>query len=327
MDNIVIIAFMKVIKAKLNYVSSYVVFDINTLVVGEVVPFDLFIKKDKDYIIIIEAGTLLSETLHAKLQKQENLYIAKKDEEKQILSCESLKYYIKYNKDNFSKRVKLLYDVNSQLFDIYLNNKENKININCVELIVKSIIYLVKYDENFIKNTMPYFVNENMLKNHSLHVAIYAITMGHALKFSEEMLLKLGTAGLLHDIGFKKIDDTVINKESPLSAAETAIVQKHVQYSVDIIKQNKIHDPYILDAVMHHHERYDGSGYPNNLLKDEISDFASILAICDVFDALTNNRPHRENYSSFDALKMMMRDSEMINRFNQHYLHISLKLL
>lgn len=318
---------MKVIKTKLNYVSSYVLFDINTLVVDEVIPFDLFIKKDKDYIVIIEEGTLLSQSLYSKLQKQESLYIAKKDEEKQILSCESLRYYVRHNRDNHAKRVQLLYDVTNQLFDIFLINQENKINLNCVELIVKSIIYLVKYDEMFIKNTMPHFKNEHMLKNHSLHVAIYAVTLGYALKFSEEQLLKLGTAGLLHDIGLKKIDNAVMDKVSPLDEAETAIVQKHVQYSVDIIKQNKIHDPYILDAIMHHHERYDGSGYPHNLPKNDISDFASILAICDVFDALTNSRPHRKQYSSFDALKMMMRDSEMVNGFNQKYLHISLKLL
>ncbi|MFA7355085.1 MAG: HD domain-containing phosphohydrolase [Sulfurimonadaceae bacterium] len=327
MDNVVIITSMKVIKTKLNYVNSYATFDVNTLSVGEIIPFDLFIKKDKDYIIIIEAGTLLSQSLYAKLQKQESLYIAKKDEEKQILSCESLKYYIRHNRDNFSKRVQLLYDVTNQLFEMFLKNKENKINLDCVSLIVKSIIYLIKYDPIFIKNTMPYFVNENMLKNHSLHVAIYALALGNALKFNDEQLLKLGTAGLLHDVGFKKIDAELINRESHLKPEEIAIVQKHVIYSVEIIKQNHIHDPYILDAVMHHHERYDGSGYPNNLLKGEISDFVSILAICDVFDALTNSRAHRKNYSSFDALKMMMRDSGMVNGFNQKYLHLSLKLL
>lgn len=318
---------MKIVKTKLNYVNSYSIFDANTLTVGEVVPFDILIKKENDYIIIIEAGTLLSENLYDKLKKHDGLYIAKKDEEKQILSCESLIYYIRHNRDNHAKRIQLLYDVNSQLFDIYLSNKDNKINLECVELIVKSIIYMLKYDEIFIKNTMPYFINDNMLKNHSLHVAIYALSLGNALKFNDEQLLKLGIAGLLHDVGFKKIDADLINKESQLDSAEIAIIQKHVQYSVDIIKQNHIHDPYILDAVMHHHERYDGSGYPNNLTKGEISDFASILAICDVFDALTNNRPHREHYSSFNALKMMMRDSEMVNRFNQNYLHLSLKLL
>lgn len=318
---------MKIVKTKLNYVNSYTLFEINTLKIDEVIPFDIFIRRDDNYIIIIEAGTLLTEILHTKLQKQDGLYIAKKDEEKQILSCESLRYYIRHNRDNHAKRVQLLYDVTNQLFDLFLSNKDNKININCVELIVKSIIYILKYDEFFIKNTMPYFINENMLKNHSLHVAIYAVSLGNALKLNDEQLLKLGIAGLLHDVGFKKIDTEIINKESQLDSAEIAIMQRHVQYSVDIIKQNKIHDPYILDAVMHHHERYDGSGYPNNLTKKEISDFASILAICDVFDALTNNRPHRKHYSSFNALKMMMRDSEMVNRFNQNYLHLSLKLL
>jgi putative nucleotidyltransferase with HDIG domain len=174
---------------------------------------------------------------------------------------------------------------------------------------------------------MPYFINENMLKNHSLHVAIYALTLGHALKFNDEQLLQLGIAALLHDVGFKKIDAAIINKEAPLTPQENKLIQKHSLYSVEIIKQNNIHDPYIIDAVMHHHERYDGTGYPDGRTREEISSFASILAICDVFDALTNNRPHRKHFTSFNALKMMMRDSEMVNGFNQEYLYIALKLL
>ena len=78
---------------------------------------------------------------------------------------------------------------------------------------------------------------------------------------------------------------------------------------------------------MQHHERYDGSGYPENLTEKDISEFASILAICDVFDALTNNRPHRKEHSSFEALKMMMKDSSMINKFNQRYLKLAIKSL
>ena len=223
------------------------------------------------------------------------------------------------------KRIKVLYDVNDQLFDIFLTNKENKINIECLHLIVQSIIYLVKYDASFLKSTIPYFVNDNMLKNHSLQVAIYALVIGNILKFKDDDLLKLGVAALLHDIGFKKIDETIINKKSMLTPQEISLMQKHSQHSVEIIEQNKIHDPYIINAVMHHHERYDGSGYPNQLMGDEISNFASIVGICDVFDALTNNRPHREHYSSFNALKMMMRDKDMVNKFNQNYLHLFLK--
>ncbi|MFA7611061.1 MAG: HD domain-containing phosphohydrolase [Sulfurimonas sp.] len=318
---------MKIIKTKLNYAKSFILLNIDSLTIGSVTLFDIFIKKNHDYIIIIEAGTTLTQNLYTKLKKQENLYINKKDEDRQILSCETLKYYIKYNRDNMQKRLQILYEVNSQLFDIFLANKENKINLKCVELIVESIIYLLEHDKIFIKNTMPYMPNDYKLKNHSLHVAIYALTLGYTLRFDKTELIKLGSAALLHDIGIKNIDKKIINKESELTPQETKIVQKHAQYSVDILKQNKIYDPYIINAVMHHHERYDGKGYPNSLTEDDISDFASILAICDVFDALTNNRPYRKHYSSFDALKMMMRDADMVNRFNQRYLHIALKLL
>ena len=316
---------MKVVRTKLNYSHLYSILNIDSLSIGEVIPFDIFIKKNDDFVIIIEAGTLLSETLFAKLKNQENLYISKDDEDKQILSCESLKYYIRHNKDNAEVRLRYLYQISEQLFDFYLTNKENKIHFECVELIINSILYLIKYDDAFLKNTMPYLRNDNMLKSHSLHVAIYALSLGHALQINDADLLKLGVAAMLHDIGLKKIDDSIINKVGILTPEETKLIQKHSQYSVEIMKQNKIYDPYIIDAVMHHHERLDGSGYPNKLMHTEINIFASILGICDVFDALTNNRPHRQHYSSFNALKMMMRDTEMINGFNQKYLHIFLK--
>lgn len=318
---------MKIVKTKLNYRSAYVLLDINTLTIGEITLYDIFIKKDDNYVIIIEAGTMLSNTLYEKLKKQENLYISKDDEDKQILSCENLKYYIRHNKDNIEKRVQLLYEVNNQLFDMFLANKDNKIHLNCVELIVQSIIYLIKYDEHFIKNTMPYFIDDFTLKVHSLHVAMYALALGNLLKFRNDELINLGVAAILHDVGVKKIDSSIMNKESALDAHELAIVQKHSQYSIDILKENKIIDPIILNAVIQHHERLDGSGYPKKLTKKEITPFASILAICDVFDALTNSRPHRKKYKSFEALKMMMKDSEMINQLNQQFLHLSIKLL
>ena len=318
---------MKVIKTQLDYLNNYIRFDLSTIAIGDVVPFNICIKKENNYVIIIEAGTLLDETLYAKLQNHQNLYISSEDEQKQILSCESLRYYIRHNINNHQKRVALLYDVTSGLFNIFINSQENKINANCVELIMKSIILLIKNDKKFIKNTMPYLRDEDLLENHSLHVAIYSITLGYALKYPDAKLIQLGTAAFLHDTGLKKIDTDIIRKEAKLNEQESQIVQKHCKYSVEIIKQNKILDPYILDAVMHHHERYDGSGYPNGLKKNDISDFASILAICDVFDALTSHRPHRKSFSSFEALKLMMRDSEMINQFNQQYLLLSLKMI
>ncbi|MCK4974196.1 MAG: HD domain-containing protein, partial [Sulfurimonas sp.] len=251
----------------------------------------------------------------------------KKDEEKQILSCETLRYYIRYNRDDVKKRVQLLYEVNDQLFDIYFSNEDNKIDLDCVELIIKSIVYLIKHDKKFIKNSIPYFKNNYKIPNHSLQVTLYVISLGNALNLNDQRLLQLGTAALLHDVGYKKVDDSILNKDTPLSEQENKQVKKHTQYGVDILKQNHISDPYVIDAIMHHHERYDGSGYPEKLTKDDISEFAAMISVCDVFDALTNNRPHRKEYSSFVALKMMMQDPSMANQFNNEYLKVGVKLL
>lgn len=316
---------MKVIKTKLNYAHLFSPLNLETLSVGESIPFDIYIKKNEDFVIIIEAGTILSEILYEKLKNQKNLFISKDDDQKQILSCESLKYYIRYNKDNYQARVDYFYQVSEQFFDLYLTNKDDKINFECVELVVHSILYTIKYDEAFLKNTMPFLKNDHSLSSHSLHVCFYALSLGYTINLSDADLLKLGIAALLHDVGLKRIDDSIINKIGALTPEETKIIKRHSQFSIDIMKHNKIYDPYIIDAVMHHHERIDGSGYPNKLMHTEINIFASILGICDVFDALTNNRPHRQNYSSFNALKMMMRDTEMINGFNQKYLHLFLK--
>jgi putative nucleotidyltransferase with HDIG domain len=206
-----------------------------------------------------------------------------------------------------------------------MQSKDNRIDLECADIIIESIIYLLRYNSSFLKKAMPCFNDDNLIKNHSLHVAIYALAIANALKFRDDDLHKIGLAALLHDIGLKGIDENIINKKDILTQTETSIIQKHSRYGVEIAEHNKIHDPYIIDAIMHHHERYDGSGYPNQLTIDEISDFASILAICDVFDALTSNRPYREHFTSFNALKKMMKEEDMIKKFNQRYIHLFLK--
>jgi HD-GYP domain-containing protein (c-di-GMP phosphodiesterase class II) len=316
---------MKVLKRKIKTINYYTLMDLESLSVGDTMAFDVFIKKSDDYIIIIEAGTYLSQSLYAKLEKQPSLYIFKKDKEKLSITCESLKYYIKYNKDNLDRRIKFIYKINTQLFKDYLENPYNKIDLECVNLIVKSILYLIKYDVNFLKNTIPHFVNEHNLPNHSLHVTIYAMKLANDLHLHTKQLVQIGTAALLHDLNIKKINESLINKSSKLEIAELEQVQKHVTYSIDILKQNNIHDPYILDAVMHHHEQYDGKGYPEKREQDEIGIFASILAISDVFDALTSQRPHRKQYTSFEAIKMMLKDESMVNKFNRKYLQLLLR--
>jgi len=318
---------MKVIKKNIEFKETFAILDIDVIEVGSALPYNVYIKRDDNYVIIIEAGALISQRLYDKLTKQENIYISKNDLSKQTLTPDTLKHYITHNRDNNEKRFTLLYDVSKKLFDTYLLDDNNKINKQCVEILVTSIIYLIKHDKEFIRKSLNYFLHHDQLYSHSLHIAIYSVNIGIILKYSDEKLLQIGTAALLIDIGTKKIDDAILNKPSALNRKELEIIHKHPKYSVDIAKNNLIFDPYILHAIMQHHERQDGDGYPDGLHNHEICEFASIISVCDVFDALTSERPYRKSFTTYEALRMMTKDQNMLHKFDTKYLHIFLKLL
>ena len=243
------------------------------------------------------------------------------------MSCDKIEEYVTQNQFLYKECLGFLYEVNTKQLVSLLNNRSNLLHKKCIENLVRSIVFLVTTQPAYLKNTIEHFSNDYSLDIHSLHVAIYAVNLGHALKMSKHEIFQLGTAGLLHDIGLKKIDDDILHKDIELNLHELEEVQKHPRYSLEIVEHNYIHDPYVLDAIMHHHERYDGSGYPNKLQGSQIKSQAAILAICDVFDAMTTNRPYRENFTYFEALKFMLKDISMQNKFNQDYLKAFLKSL
>ncbi len=315
---------MKIVQTNIK-MPSYIRLKIESLNIGSILVFDVFIKRENNYVVIIEAGTILSQNLYTKLQKQEALYISKKDENRQELSYKTLYAHIKYNKHDFKKSLDFLYDISNQLFADFLNSKEDTINLAALGEILKSIIFLVKDNPKYLKETITHFSDNYELAYHSLHVCIYSISLGHFLHLNDKELLQIGTAGILHDGGVKKIDESIRNKDSKLSMQEMEVVQHHSKDSSNIAKKNYIDDPYILDAILHHHECYDTTGYPDHLEGKDISKFASIISISDVFDALTNNRSYRKKYSTFDALKIMMKEESMVDKFNQKYLKIFLK--
>lgn len=323
---------MKIIEITQDFTEkSYSLFDASGLNIGDVVENDIYIKKSEKYIIIIEAGTTLTKKLYTVLQVQGSLYILNKPKKSlhalaggsKHINCKTLFARIKRDKKDLLKTLTMLYSANKKVFADFLEASDNKINLSCIDSIVESTIFLIKNNENYLKNIMPKMHNDHKLSIHSLNVMIYALNLGHILHFKHEQLLKLGQAALLHDIGKKSVT-YIIDKNTELNKDELEQIYKRVEHSLQILEENNIDDTSVVDAVKHHQERHDGSGYPNSLLKDDISEFGSILAICDVFDALTTDRPYRKGYATFEALKIMMRDPSMKNKFNNDYLKLGL---
>jgi putative nucleotidyltransferase with HDIG domain len=131
---------------------------------------------------------------------------------------------------------------------------------------------------------------------HSERVARIAVRLAEELRMPPSKRSDLYVAGLLHDVGKIGIEDDVLKKGGPLTQDEFRKIQSHVEIGVTILRDlKKLH--HILPGVRHHHESYDGNGYPDRLAGDSIPFEARILAVADSFDAMSSNRPYRRRLS------------------------------
>lgn len=142
---------------------------------------------------------------------------------------------------------------------------------------------------------------------HNLNVAIISRIIGKWLHFSNEELDTLTLAGLLHDIGKTKIPDEVLNKDGKLTDEEFQMIRNHPKYGYDILKSQPLNS-HIKKAALMHHERCDGSGYPMGLTMEEIDDYALIIAIADVYDAMTAARSYRAPLCPFEVIAEFEKD-------------------
>lgn len=137
---------------------------------------------------------------------------------------------------------------------------------------------------------------------HALNVAIVSGLLGKWLRYSSSEINQLILAGLLHDIGKMKISPQITNKKSKLTSEEIYTMKSHVAYGFNLLKEEKNLTKGILLAVLQHHERMDGSGYPNHLVAKKIHPFAKIIAVADVYDARLLNCSYHRKINPFAVL-------------------------
>ena len=143
---------------------------------------------------------------------------------------------------------------------------------------------------------------------HSVRVAALAVFMGHSFKWSEESLLTLGTAGLLHDIGKSRTPEEILYKPGRLSKEEFNMIKNHSRVGAEILLGQKNTTPMDIAAAWGHHIRNDGKGYPAQPEWAVRHPFTSLLQICDVFEALTAVRPYKPILSPHMAFSIMLTD-------------------
>ncbi|WP_443698461.1 HD-GYP domain-containing protein [Pseudomonas sp.] len=140
---------------------------------------------------------------------------------------------------------------------------------------------------------------------HSVAVCALMIALGNQLDLPAALIRRVGMAGLLHDVGKMAIPSAILNKPGRLSSDEFELVRTHPLEGEKILQATSQLCDMVVDVCLHHHERVDGSGYPHQLVGDQISLFARMAAVCDVYDAITSDRSYNRGWDPAVAIQQM----------------------
>ena len=198
-----------------------------------------------------------------------------------------------------------------------------KLNLEDVRSAVEPVV------QSVLRNADAFFWISNLRKrdayqySHAINCSLLAVALGRHMGFAESVLMHLATGGLLLDVGKAELPQAVLDNPEPLGKTEMAMMRRHVAYSMQILESSGVHNLDVISMVGTHHERYDGSGYPEQLCRNQIPLFGRMAAIIDSYDAMTSNRPYRKIMSPHSALQEIYRQrdvlyqSEIVEQFMQ----------
>lgn len=171
---------------------------------------------------------------------------------------------------------------------------------------VDSIITQLMENKNMMVNMVDLKCFDNYTYAHSVNVGVLALVIGVAAGFNENMLSKLGMGAILHDIGKVFINKNIINKPGRLTDGEFDEIKTHPNKGYVYTKEKFRLPTTAYMGILDHHEKFDGSGYPNAKAESDISIFGRIIAVADVYDALTSERPYRDALSPSESMEYII---------------------
>jgi HD-GYP domain-containing protein (c-di-GMP phosphodiesterase class II) len=160
--------------------------------------------------------------------------------------------------------------------------------------------------EKMYQLTIAFGHEKDYYISHPINAMVYAIMIGWHMGYSHIKLTELALSALLHDIGMFMIPEDIFNKKESLSESELALVKRHPDMGKNCLFSFKDDFPWLARAVHEHHERENGQGYPRGIIGDDIIEYAKIIGICDSYEAMTHNRPHKKAIMQFASVRELI---------------------
>jgi HD-GYP domain-containing protein (c-di-GMP phosphodiesterase class II) len=196
-----------------------------------------------------------------------------------------------------------------------------ELSVEYVEQVVRPLVASVLRSADAFLFLEGMRKHDNYTYSHAIGCGALAAAFGRHLGLPEDTILSLATGGLLMDVGKTRLPERLLKHVGPLWPRELETVRTHVELGLEVVQGGGIQDPDVLDAVRTHHERYDGSGYPDHLAGDAIPMAGRMLAIIDSYDAMCSVRPHRAAVPRHKAMQEIYRardrlyQAELVEQF------------
>ncbi|TWJ18964.1 HD-GYP domain-containing protein [Geobacter argillaceus] len=269
----------------------------------------LFVKNNGNYILYKNHDRKFTELDRARLQRTNSdfLYVRAGD-------MDLITEYLEDNlhsllaRNDISNNTKgiILYQTAANYVTDVLDSPEKVANLARCRSLIRHLMKYVANSEDSLKAFQAIIANNYYIFVHSVQVA--ALTMlAHDKLFdlNTDEMIDVGMGALLHDFGMIFISSDILEKPDALSDIEYHKVKQHTQKGYDFLKGIGVFNDVSLTIVRHHHEKYDGNGYPTGLKGDNIPRSAQLAALCDTYCAMTTERPYRKGLSHADAIRVM----------------------
>ncbi len=291
----------------------YIAFDLRTLRVDSTLSFNRYIRFDDDYVLYRHADRAFDERTFTSLIDNgvDTLYVTRQAQRQLARYYElHLPMILADKAVPVAERSRAVLQVAGNLARDIINTPDGRVARRAVRL-VEELASFVSDAPNALARLMQMLGDGSTLEEHSANTAILALVLsGSRRDATVDSLGEVAAAALMHDVGLSVVGAQILQKPGPLDANERVLVEQHPVTGEQMLRQVGGFSDDVLAVVRGHHERLDGSGYPDGLTGDGVPWMARVLAIAEVFESLTSTQPYRERLQPLDALTFMLREME-----------------